>query len=59
MHVAKPGLLISEINCWNPAFDVTPGELITGGIATEFGVFKPGELKHKLTEALSREQSRN
>lgn len=28
---------------YNPAFDVTPGELITG-IVTERGIFKPGEL---------------
>ncbi|HNI68272.1 MAG TPA: hypothetical protein PKV55_09540 [Nitrospira sp.] len=28
---------------YNPAFDVTPAELITG-IITERGVFKPGEL---------------
>lgn len=27
------------IECWNPAFDVTPAELITGGIITEKGVF--------------------
>ncbi|XP_075738634.1 methylthioribose-1-phosphate isomerase isoform X6 [Rhipicephalus microplus] len=27
------------IKCWNPAFDVTPNELITGGIITEKGVF--------------------
>ena len=32
------------IGCWNPAFDVTPAELITGGIITELGVFKAGEL---------------
>lgn len=32
------------IECWNPAFDVTPAELITGGIVTEKGVFRPGEL---------------
>lgn len=32
------------INCWNPAFDVTPAELITGGIITEKGVFKPGSI---------------
>ena len=32
------------IGCWNPAFDVTPAELITGGIVTEKGVFNPGEL---------------
>ena len=32
------------IDCWNPAFDVTPAELITG-IITENGVYKPNELK--------------
>ena len=32
------------IDCWNPAFDVTPGELITGGIITERGVFSPNDL---------------
>lgn len=31
------------INCWNPAFDVTPADLITG-IITEKGVYKPHEL---------------
>ncbi|XP_050400342.2 methylthioribose-1-phosphate isomerase isoform X1 [Patella vulgata] len=41
------------INCWNPAFDVTPAELITGGIVTEFGVFKPSEIKEKLASILS------
>jgi len=33
------------IKCWNPAFDVTPASLITGGIITERGVFKPEQLK--------------
>lgn len=28
------------IGVWNPAFDVTPAELITGGIITEKGVYK-------------------
>lgn len=37
--------------CWNPAFDVTPAELITGGIVTEFGVFPPQLLKQSLQEA--------
>ncbi|KAL3869331.1 hypothetical protein ACJMK2_042025 [Sinanodonta woodiana] len=37
------------INCYNPAFDVTPAELITGGIITEYGVFLPGELHNCLT----------
>jgi len=35
------------VQCWNPAFDVTPAELITG-IITEHGVFKPSELREKL-----------
>ncbi|XP_005099286.1 methylthioribose-1-phosphate isomerase [Aplysia californica] len=39
-----------DINCWNPAFDVTPASLITGGIITEFGVFKPEELKQRISE---------
>jgi methylthioribose-1-phosphate isomerase len=41
-------IFISGINVWNPAFDVTPAELITGGIVTEFGLFKPEELEAKL-----------
>jgi methylthioribose-1-phosphate isomerase len=32
------------VEFYNPAFDVTPAELITG-IITEHGVFAPGELK--------------
>ncbi len=40
------------IGCFNPAFDVTPAELITGGIITELGVFKPIELKSKLIELM-------
>ncbi|XP_039200612.1 methylthioribose-1-phosphate isomerase isoform X3 [Crotalus tigris] len=40
---------ISGIGVWNPAFDVTPHELITGGIVTEFGVFPPAELQAALT----------
>lgn len=43
-NVAAPG-----IGCWNPAFDVTPASLITGGIITEFGVFKPVEIREKIT----------
>ena len=33
-----------EVEFYNPAFDVTPGNLITG-IITEKGVFAPGELQ--------------
>ncbi|NXX80392.1 MTNA isomerase, partial [Urocolius indicus] len=36
------------IEVWNPAFDVTPHELITGGIVTELGVFDPRELRRAL-----------
>jgi methylthioribose-1-phosphate isomerase len=35
--------MLTGINCWNPAFDVTPSNLITG-IITEKGVFRPSEL---------------
>lgn len=38
----------ADINCWNPAFDVTPADLITGGIITEYGVYEP----HKLRDIL-------
>ena len=41
------------VECWNPAFDVTPAQLITGGIVTEFGVQQPHELKDALTAALT------
>ena len=33
------------INCWNPAFDVTPHDFISGGIITEHGVFEANMLK--------------
>ncbi len=36
------------VNVINPAFDVTPNELITG-IITEYGIFKPNELKEKFS----------
>ncbi len=29
---------------WNPAFDVTPADLVTGGIVTEFGLFPASKL---------------
>jgi len=33
-------IFLDDISAWNPAFDVTPGNLISG-IITEVGVFKP------------------
>ncbi|KAM4678376.1 methylthioribose-1-phosphate isomerase [Discoglossus pictus] len=44
VRIAAPG-----IGVWNPAFDVTPHELITG-IITERGVFKPEELNQGLAQ---------
>lgn len=42
-HVNGTRIAAEGINCWNPAFDITPAELITG-IVTEKGVYKPAEL---------------
>ncbi|XP_064557018.1 methylthioribose-1-phosphate isomerase [Zonotrichia leucophrys gambelii] len=46
------GVLLAEpeVDVWNPAFDVTPHELITGGIITEWGVFPPSQLSRELAE---------
>lgn len=38
-------LAADGVGCWNPAFDVTPAALITGGIVTEKGVFAANDLK--------------
>uniref|UniRef100_A0A3Q2GRX2 Methylthioribose-1-phosphate isomerase 1 n=1 Tax=Cyprinodon variegatus TaxID=28743 RepID=A0A3Q2GRX2_CYPVA len=46
--IAAPG-----VEVWNPAFDVTPHQLITGGIITELGVFLPSELQAALTGRLT------
>uniref|UniRef100_A0A2K6FYT6 Methylthioribose-1-phosphate isomerase 1 n=1 Tax=Propithecus coquereli TaxID=379532 RepID=A0A2K6FYT6_PROCO len=48
IRIAAPG-----IGVWNPAFDVTPHDLITGGIITELGVFAPKELQAALTTTIS------
>ncbi|XP_032025799.1 methylthioribose-1-phosphate isomerase isoform X2 [Hylobates moloch] len=50
VRIAAPG-----IGVWNPAFDVTPHDLITGGIITELGVFAPEELRAALTTTSSRD----
>ena len=42
-YIAGVLMAPEEINCWNPAFDVTPAELITG-IITEKGVITPSNL---------------
>uniref|UniRef100_A0A8C0X1K5 Methylthioribose-1-phosphate isomerase n=1 Tax=Castor canadensis TaxID=51338 RepID=A0A8C0X1K5_CASCN len=51
VRIAAPG-----IGVWNPAFDVTPHELITGGIITELGVFAPKELQAALSATISSEE---
>ncbi|XP_011303133.1 methylthioribose-1-phosphate isomerase [Fopius arisanus] len=42
-HLNDQRIAAVGIQCWNPAFDVTPASLITG-IITEVGVFRPEEL---------------
>lgn len=42
-HINDQRVAAAGIQCWNPAFDVTPASLITG-IVTEEGVYVPGEL---------------
>ncbi|XP_053907921.1 methylthioribose-1-phosphate isomerase [Cuculus canorus] len=55
-HLRGLCLAPPDIDVWNPAFDVTPHELITGGIITEFGVFAPGELRQALAEHAAPDQ---
>ncbi|XP_055906453.1 methylthioribose-1-phosphate isomerase [Eupeodes corollae] len=46
-HVGEHRIAAPGINCWNPAFDVTPAALITG-IITEVGVYSPTKLKEEI-----------
>ncbi|KAI8117513.1 hypothetical protein FF38_11069 [Lucilia cuprina] len=50
-HVGEHRIAAPGINCWNPAFDVTPASLITG-IITERGVFSPQKLKDEISALL-------
>lgn len=43
-HINEFQIAADGIGVWNPSFDVTPAELITG-IITDVGVFKPNELR--------------
>jgi len=47
-HYKGDSVTATGIGCWNPAFDVTPASLITGGLITELGVFVPEHLKDNL-----------
>ncbi|XP_063980451.1 methylthioribose-1-phosphate isomerase [Diachasmimorpha longicaudata] len=42
-HLNDQRIAAAGVQCWNPAFDVTPASLITG-IITEVGVFRPADL---------------
>lgn len=53
-HFKDIRIAAENINCWNPSFDVTPKALITGGLITEFGVFKPEQLKTELKNIISK-----
>ncbi|KAL0882215.1 hypothetical protein ABMA27_000757 [Loxostege sticticalis] len=46
-HIGEHRIAAPGINCWNPSFDVTPANLITG-IITEKGVFTPSRLKDEI-----------
>lgn len=46
-RIAAPG-----IQCWNPAFDVTPANLIKG-IITEVGVYRPQDLLQLKTHEIN------
>lgn len=48
-HVGEHRIAAPGISCWNPAFDVTPADLITG-IITERGCFAPNELQQRVIE---------
>jgi len=48
-QVGETRICAPGVEFYNPAFDVTPAELITA-IVTEFGAFAPGELKSRLHE---------
>jgi len=46
-HIAGKAISPEGVHAWNPAFDVTPANLITG-IITEKGVFSPEELSAQI-----------
>lgn len=48
-HVGEHRIAAPGIACWNPAFDVTPADLISG-IITERGCFAPAELQQRVLE---------
>lgn len=55
-HVGEHRIAAPGITCWNPAFDVTPSNLIQG-IITEKGVFAPKDLSSKVKCILEAENN--
>eukprot|EP00112_Aurelia_sp_Birch-Aquarium-sp1_P001230 Seg1127.2 transcript_id=Seg1127.2/GoldUCD/mRNA.D3Y31 product="Methylthioribose-1-phosphate isomerase" protein_id=Seg1127.2/GoldUCD/D3Y31 len=53
-HVSGIRRAAEGINVFNPAFDVTPAALITGGIITEYGVFEANKLEAELKPLVRR-----
>lgn len=51
-HVGEHRIAAAGVQCWNPAFDVTPASLVTA-IVTEVGVFEPGQLEEAIKNATS------
>ncbi|XP_043240059.1 methylthioribose-1-phosphate isomerase-like [Amphibalanus amphitrite] len=49
LQLAGQRVAAQGIEVWNPAFDVTPASLITGGIITEKGVLPAGEVSRIAT----------
>lgn len=56
-HVGEHRIAAPGISCWNPAFDVTPANLIQG-IITEKGVFTPQELAQKVKQLTQEQQGK-
>lgn len=56
-HVGEHRIAAPGIACWNPAFDVTPANLIKG-IITEKGVFEPHELSEKVKSIIEKEKEK-
>lgn len=48
-HINGQKITPPGVQCWNPAFDVTPSNLIAG-IITEVGVYRPVDLIKLKTE---------
>ena len=46
-RIGSVQIAAAGIGCWNPAFDLTPAALITGGIVTERAVYPAHQLSRQ------------